>query len=193
MRYSENHKQETRERVLKLAAAALREEGPDRLGVAEVMKAAGLTHGGFYAHFKSKDEFLAAALSEVFAQSAENAKRYTEKGSAREALSGYIDFYVSQGHRDHPGTGCPIPALNSDLPRQSKLFRRVFDIGVKRLVDQVARWVAEIGLENPEQIAASVVSAMAGAIAVSRAVSDRKLSDELISSANAGIKARLGL
>jgi len=193
MRYSETHKDETRERVLKLAAKALREKGPDRLAVAEIMQSAGLTHGGFYAHFASKDAFLEAALKETFAQSAQKLKRFAAKGTPREALSAYIDFYVSRSHRDHPAEGCPIVALNSDLPRQSKAFRAAFDAGVKNLVDAIGRWIAAIGLEDPEKRAVSVVSAMVGAVALSRTVSDRKFSDDLISTANIGIKAQLGL
>jgi TetR/AcrR family transcriptional repressor of nem operon len=193
MRYSETHKDETRERVLKLAAKALREKGPDRLAVAEIMQSAGLTHGGFYAHFASKDAFLEAALKEIFAQSGERRRRIVAKGTPREALSAYIDFYVSKSHRDHPGEGCPIVALNSDLPRQSKAFRAAFDAGVKTLVDEIGRWIAAIGLEDPEKRAVSVISAMVGAVALSRTVSDRKFSDDLISAANIGIKAQLGL
>ena len=193
MRYSETHKDETRERVLKLAAKALREKGPDRLAVAEIMQSAGLTHGGFYAHFASKDAFLEAALKEIFAQSGERRRRIAAKGTPKEALSAYIDFYVSKSHRDHPGEGCPIVALNSDLPRQSKAFRAAFDAGVKNLVDEIGRWIAAIGLEDPEKRAVSVISAMVGAVALSRTVSDRKFSDDLISTANIGIKAQLGL
>src|SRR5437899_12330716 len=98
MRYSDTHKQETKERVLKLAAKALREKGPDRLGVAEVMGAAGLTHGGFYAHFPSKDDFLAETVKEVFEHSAARFRKITDGLLPREALSAYLDFYVSKQH-----------------------------------------------------------------------------------------------
>ena len=193
MRYDEHRKSETREKVLKLAAKALREKGPDRLGVAEVMRSAGLTHGGFYAHFPSKDDFVADALSEVFAQSAERMRRVVEGLPPRAALGAYIDFYVSKSHRDHGGAGCPIVALNSDLPRQPKKFRAAFDAGVKRLIEIMTLWIAELGLDEPEKIAVSTISAMAGAVALSRAVTDRRSSDDLLESARAGIKARLGL
>jgi TetR/AcrR family transcriptional repressor of nem operon len=193
MRYSENHKQETRARVLKVAAKALREKGPDKLGVADVMRAAGLTHGGFYAHFPSKEAFLTESLNEVFAQSGERMKGLVEGLGPRGALSAYIDYYVSKSHRDNPASGCPIVALNSDLPRQPKKFRAAFDAGVKRLTEKLATWITAIGIEDADKVAVSVLSAMVGAVALSRAVSDPNLSNELLDAARAGIKARLGL
>jgi TetR/AcrR family transcriptional repressor of nem operon len=193
MRYAQTHKQETRAKVLKVAAEALREKGPDGVGVAEVMSAAGLTHGGFYAHFPSKDVFLTETLNEVFAQLTERIRSVTEGLPPREALNAYIDHYVSRRHRDHPTMGCPLPALNSELPRQSESFRAAFDAGVKRLVGQFEQWISGAGIANAEKLAVSTVSAMVGALALARAVSDRHLSDELIESARAGIKARLGL
>jgi len=193
MRYSKNHKQETKERVLKLAAKALREEGPDRLGVAEVMASAGLTHGGFYAHFASKDDFLAETLREVFDHSAARLLKVAGDLPPKEALSAYIDFYVSTGHREHRGTGCPIAALSSDLPRQPEKFRAEFDAGVKRLIAKLSEWIGAIGLNEPEKQAAALLSAMMGAIALSRAVADPQLSDDLLASARKGIKARFGL
>ena len=193
MRYDQNHKQETRARVLKVAAKALREKGPDKLGVAEVMQAAGLTHGGFYAHFPSKEVFLTESLNEVFCQSRERRSRIVEGLGPRGALSAYIDFYVSKSHRDNPASGCPLVALNSDLPRQPRKFRAAFDAGVKRLVGELTQWIAAIGIEDAEKVAVSVLSAMVGAVALSRAVSDLDLSDELLDAARAGVKARLGL
>ena len=193
MRYSENHKQETRARVLKVAAKALREKGPDKMGVADVMRDAGLTHGGFYAHFPSKEAFLTESLNEVFAQSGARRSRLVEGLGPRGALSAYIDYYVSKSHRDNPASGCPLVALNSDLPRQPKKFRVAFDVGVKLLAGELREWIAAIGIEDADKVAVSVLSAMVGAVALSRAVSDPYLSDELLDAARAGVKARLGL
>jgi TetR/AcrR family transcriptional repressor of nem operon len=198
MRYAQNHKSETHAKLLRIAGKALREKGPDKLAVAEVMQAAGLTHGGFYAHFKSKDALLAEALEGVFAYSKEKYRRLTEGLPPRHALATYVDFYVSPEHRDNPSRGCPIVALNSDLPRQSRKFRTAFDSGMKSLIGALAHWIAAAGIEgandnDADVLAASVLSAMAGAVAVSRAVSDKRLSDEMLEAARAGIKARLGV
>lgn len=193
MRYSESHKAETHQKLLKIASRALREKGPDGLAVAEVMKEAGLTHGGFYAHFKSKDALLAETLTSIFMRAGVNIDKMTYGLPPRHALATYVDFYVSPRHRDNPSTGCPITAINSDMPRQSKQFRATFDMGVKSLVGRIANWLAASGHSEPEALAASVLSAMAGAVAVSRAVSDKSLSDEMLEAARAGIKARLGV
>src|ERR1700719_3613311 len=94
MRYSETHKAETHAKLVKLAGRALREKGPEKLAVAELMQAAGLTHGGFYAHFKSKDALLAEALDGVFEESKRKFRHVTDGLPPRHALSSYIDFYV---------------------------------------------------------------------------------------------------
>jgi TetR/AcrR family transcriptional repressor of nem operon len=193
MRYDQNHKQETREKVLKIAAKALREKGPEGVGVAEVMRSAGLTHGGFYAHFPSKDAFLTESLNEILTQSAARRQELTKGLAPSEALAAYVDYYVSASHRDYPAAGCPLVALNSELPRQPKKFRAAFDEGAKRLIVWLSQLMAAAGIENPGEVAVSTLSAMVGAVALSRAVSDAKLSDELLASARRGIKARLGL
>lgn len=193
MRYADSHKEETHRKVLKLAARALREKGPDRLAVAEVMKAAGLTHGGFYAHFKSKDDFLAEAVSETFAQAGRRWERILEGMAPREALATYVDYYVSETHRENPSTGCPVVALNSDLPRQSKSFRKAFDEGLKRLVANLERRMTATGIENAATLAPSILAEMVGAVALSRAVSDRAHSDGILAGTRDDIKTRLGV
>ncbi len=194
MRYSQTHKDETHARLVQIAGQALRKSGPDKLSVAEVMKEAGLTHGGFYAHFKSKDALLAEALETVFAQSGVRMAKQIQGLPPRHALATFIDSYMSRQHRDNPAQGCPITALNSDLPRQSKAVRAVFDAGTKRLIAWVAHLISETGFEgDAEALAPSIFSAMAGAVAMSRAVSDTSLSDEMLETARTGIKARLGV
>src|ERR1700742_3948912 len=114
MRYSDTHKAETHARLLQIAGRMLREKGPENLAVAEVMKEAGLTHGGFYAHFKSKDALLIETLDRVFDSGRYKFDRATEGMPPRHALGAYIDFYVSTRHRDGIANGCPVTALNSD-------------------------------------------------------------------------------
>jgi TetR/AcrR family transcriptional repressor of nem operon len=193
MRYTDTHKEETHGRLLKVAAAQLREKGPDRLAVADVMKAAGLTHGGFYAHFKSKDAFLNETLDSIFAQARRRIDRMVEGLPPRHALSIYIDYYVSATHRDNPANGCAITALNSDLPRQSKKFRGRFEAGVASLSGRMAGWMQDAGVADAQKLAPSILAAMAGAVSLSRTISDPELSDELLASTRAGIKTRLGL
>ena len=193
MRYGQSHKQETHDRLVSLAGRVLREKGPDQLGVAELMRSAGLTHGGFYAHFKSKDALLAEALESAFAHSGHRVRQLTAGLPARLALASYVDWYVSSAHRDNPAIGCPIVALNSDLPRQSRRFRAAFGAGVKSLLAILASWIEGAGIADSEALAASLLPAMAGAVAIARAVPDPALSDALLESARNSIRARLGL
>jgi len=193
MRYSDTHKSETHAKLVKLAGRALRAKGPEGLAVAELMQAAGLTHGGFYAHFKSKDALLVEALEGVFEESKRTFQGVPDGLPPRDALARYIDLYVSPAHRDNRSRECPIVALNSDLPRQSKEFRATFDSGLRGLLNRLTDLIKAADINDSEALAASVQSAMAGAVAVSRTVSDRRFSDELLKSARASIKARLGL
>jgi TetR/AcrR family transcriptional repressor of nem operon len=196
MRYSQTHKDETRTKILKSAGRALRAKGPDGVAVADVMKEVGLTHGGFYAHFPSKDALLAEAMRGVFAFSTARYAQMTDGLPPRHALATFIDFYVSANHRDRVANGCPITALNSDMPRQSKKLRAAFDDGVNSLVEALQGLIEAAGIEadgDPRALAASVLSAMAGAVAVSRAVSDKRLSEQMLETARQSIKARLGV
>jgi TetR/AcrR family transcriptional repressor of nem operon len=193
MRYADTHKDETRKALLRAASAQLREKGPDRLSVASVMKSAGLTHGGFYAHFKSKDALLTEALADTFARSQRRVLRLLDGLPPKAALATYVDFYVSPDHRDHPANGCPLTALNSDMPRQTKKFRTAFEIGVKQIAQAMTARMEAAGVADAQRLAPALLSAMAGAVALSRTISDKALSDELLASARAGIKARLGL
>jgi TetR/AcrR family transcriptional repressor of nem operon len=102
-------------------------------------------------------------------------------------------MYVSPVHRDNAASGCPIVALNSDAPRQSRKFQAAFQAGIDHIVDALAGWIAETGRDDAQTLARAAFSAMAGAVALSRAVPDKVLSDELLASARAGIRARLGV
>src|SRR6202161_3125927 len=117
MRYDAEHKQKTRERVLREAAKAIRAEGPHQIAVAGIMARAGLTHGGFYAHFASKDDLIVAAIESMFDDAVANFERRTAGKSPADALRTYIDFYLSPGHRNARETGCPLASLSADIPR----------------------------------------------------------------------------
>ena len=193
MRYSDTHKEETRKRVVKAAATAVRAKGPDGVGVAEIMAEAGLTHGGFYAHFKSKEALVAAAIEEAFGQSRRRFARMTEDMEAREALTTFVDAYVSAEHRANPQRGCPISTLANDLPRQGAMVRAAFDAGVEGLIGRIAAWLPEPDPAARRSLASSLLAEMAGAVALSRAVSDEAMAEQLLEASRARIKARMGL
>jgi AcrR family transcriptional regulator len=191
---SRKNKVDTRTRLVRLASRLLKTQGPERLGVAKLMHAAGLTHRGFYAHFTSKEALLLAALEGAFTEAEQIYHRIGDKLPPRQALTRFIDFYLSAYHRDSP-SNCPIVTLHSDLPRQSKRFRAAFNVGLKRLLDILAGWIEGAGIAEGEgeKVAAATLSAMAGTMAVARAVADKRVSDDLLAVASNNLKARLGL
>lgn len=193
MRYSQTHKDDTHQRLLKIAADVLRKKGPDGLGVAQVMKAAGLTHGGFYAHFKSKDAFLAETVGTVFGRVAKRWDRMMSGMEPQAALDTYLSHYLSTAHRDNPANGCPVVALNSDLPRQSRGFRRAFDEGVKAMRDNLETRMTAAGIKDAAVLAPAILASMVGAVALSRTMSDANLSDEVLHSTLREIRQRLDL
>lgn len=193
MRYASAHKQMTRIRVLDAAAKALRASGPDRIGVAGVMADAGLTHGGFYAHFDSKDQLVAAAIAHMFERSGADLRdQLTDCGPA-EGLLAYVDLYLSRGHRDSRTSGCPIAALASDLPRLDGTARAEFAQGVAHLTKSIAELLAAIGRKHPEALARSVIAELVGALSLARVEPQANRSDAILEASRKQIKARLGL
>lgn len=193
MRYDIEHKQRTRAKVLEVAARAIRADGPERVGVAAVMAEAGLTHGGFYAHFKSKDELLAAAVEQMFEESRARVAHETGGRGAAEGLRAYIDFYLSARHRDARGRGCPIAALASDAPRLSEGIRKAFATGVARLTGALGEKLAQLGVADAPAAARSMVSELVGALSLARIEADADASDAILRDSRAQLKRRLGL
>lgn len=193
MRYSPEHKQQTRERVLSEAAKAIRAEGPHQIGVAGVMARAGLTQGGFYAHFASKEDLVASAIDHMFDESARRWRRETEGKPPQAALGAYVDFYLSAAHRDSRSAGCPLPFLASDLPRLSDDARRRFAAGVSRLRAWIAGQFAAMERPDAEADASSMVSELVGALSLARAEPDPAASDAILERSSAAVKRRFGL
>ena len=193
MRYPDNHKDETRRKVVRAAAAAVRAKGPDGVGVAEIMKEVGLTHGGFYAHFPSKEALVAAAVGEAFDQGRRRFGRITGDLTGLEAFGAFVDSYVSMDHRAHPERGCPVATIASDLPRQGAAVRQVFDVGVTGLISRIAAWLPGDDAGEREGLASSLVAEMAGAVSLSRAVSDDAKAACFLEQSRRRIRARAGI
>lgn len=193
MRYDADHKQKTRERVLKAAAKAIRAEGPHKIGVAAVMAEAGLTHGGFYAHFASKDDFVAAAVGQMFLESRAKLDRAMEGRPPAQGLAIYLDFYLSTAHRDTRTSGCPLPFLSADAPRLAAPSRERFAEGVAALTDRLTQVLAQMGRPDAEETAGSMLSEMVGAVSLARAESDPVRSDAILARTRASLNRRLGL
>jgi len=193
MRYETEHKQRTREKVLKAAAKAIRSQGPHRIAVASVMGKAGLTHGGFYAHFKSKDDLVAAAIGQMFDEAGANWERVTHEQSPRAALTAYIDFYLSTTHRDAVSAGCPIPILAPELRRLAKPSRDQFAGGVARLTERLRSQLSLLAVANAQDEASSMLAEMIGALALARAEPDVRRSVAILESSKQRLKARFSV
>jgi TetR/AcrR family transcriptional repressor of nem operon len=157
------------------------------------MAEAGLTHGGFYAHFKSKDELVAAAIEQMFEESRARVAHEMEGHPPAEGLANYIDFYLSKKHRDARGAGCPMAALSSDLPRLPEQTRALFAEGAQHLVESMTEKLAALGFANPQMLARSTVSELVGALSLARAETDAKRSDAILADSRQLLKQRLGL
>ncbi len=192
MRYAEDHKQATRAKVLKAAARVIRQNGPDRVAVAGVMAEVGLTHGGFYAHFQSKDDLLIQAIRQMFAESAAKFDTIAGDRPPLEVLGRYFDFYLSANHRDRRDRGCPLPALAADLPRLPQASRDFYGEGVAGLSAKLANRMAAAGFSDSPVLARSVLSELVGAVALARAVSDKDQSDEILRASRESLRLRIG-
>jgi TetR/AcrR family transcriptional repressor of nem operon len=193
MRYEADHKEHTRQKVLRAAARAIRAEGPHKVAVAKVMARADLTVGGFYAHFASKDDLIAAAIEQMFAEATSQAMLAMAERPPAEALGAYIDFYLSPTHRDARATGCPMPSLAADLPRLTPKARERFATGVKQLRGQLTARLALLGRDDAEADASSAVAEMVGAVSLARAEPDLAASAKILERSRASLKRRLNL
>lgn len=193
MRYDSDHKDRTKERLLREAASAIRADGPDRVGVAAIMAKAGLTHGGFYAHFKSKNDLIEQAIGQMFDSAARRFETTTKELDPGAALAAYLDFYLSRSHRDAPQRGCPLPALSGDLARMPAAARKRFTTGAQQITARIAGLLRGMGRPDPDRLAASAVAEMVGAVALARATADRARSDEILEASHAALLERFGL
>lgn len=184
MRYPPNHKAETRKRIVRRAAAEFRARGINGIGVAELMSKAGLTHGGFYAHFESKEALLEAALETALEETRERLR--TDFDAAPEDARGkaVMDAYLAAAHRDRPERGCAIVSLGSEVARLSPKLRRHFDVHVDALLHLVAGVDEDAEIEESQREAAMrQLAMMVGALVLSRTVRSKKFSEEILDSA----------
>lgn len=192
MRYSESHKSETRARVLKEAAREIRAKGAEGIAVAGVMKRAGLTHGGFYAHFGSRDDLIAEAIGAMFSDSAGRFEGLVAGREPSDALAAYIDFYLSREHRDKRDRGCPLAALSSEADRLAPSSRARFGAGVQSLTAKITTLLASNGIED-SSAASTLLATLVGALTLARSVDDPAQSDAILRDVSASLLRQYGL
>jgi TetR/AcrR family transcriptional repressor of nem operon len=193
MRYGAEHKQKTRGRLLAAAAAAIRREGPDRVSVAGVMGEAGLTHGGFYAHFASREDLLAEAVTQMFRESDQRLAQSAAGRTPRQALADYVGFYLSPAHREARSSGCPLPFLAGDAPRLPAEARARFAQGMRELEASLAELMRGARRPDPQADAGALLAELVGALALARAEPDRDRAEAMLAKARARVLARFDL
>ena len=172
-------KEATHERIVSVAARAIRRSGYDGTGVADIMKEAGLTHGAFYAHFASREAMLAEAAAQACAESAATIAEVLASVPPELALSSALGAYLSKEHVERAELGCPLAALGSETSRQAPEVRRVATRHVKEMIDVIARQSPDWGQAGAHERALVTVATMVGALLLARAVDEPGLSDGL--------------
>jgi TetR/AcrR family transcriptional repressor of nem operon len=173
-------KEVTHERIVETAARAIRRSGYNGTSVADIMKEAGLTHGGFYAHFPSREAMLAEAADRAGAESVAVSTRVAATAQPEQALGALARAYLSKEHVKNVEMGCPIAALGSEMPRQAPEVRRAATRRIKEMIDVVARQLPDWGQPAAHEHALVTVATSVGALLLARAVDDPKLSDALL-------------
>jgi TetR/AcrR family transcriptional regulator, transcriptional repressor for nem operon len=175
-RHSREEAAATRARVLRIASRSIRARGIGGTAIPAVMRDAGLTHGSFYAHFDSKDALVSEACAHAFGRSAA-VQEATVAGSRKGlALAAIVRRYLTEAHRDEPETGCPAPALMTEMARQPAPVRRAYTKGIEDLLSRFER----LSPGRARDLAPALLSGLAGAIALARAVDDTALSARIL-------------
>jgi TetR/AcrR family transcriptional regulator, transcriptional repressor for nem operon len=180
MRYSETHKEETHKRIVKTAAKAFRKHGINGIGLVPVMKETGLTHGGFYAHFKSKDALIAEAIDAAFQQTLSRLRQAAEAAPEKTRLRAVLDEYLTEIHRDDPSSGCAVAALGTETARLKPTVREHFDTNLEAMLDLM---MGEGRERPPRADTIRALAAAVGALVLSRTVRSKELSREILAAA----------
>jgi len=178
-----DRKAASHDRIVQAAARAIRRSGYNGTGVADIMRDAGLTHGGFYAHFDSREAMLAEAADRAGAESVATLERISAAAPREKALQALMRAYLSKEHLEGVESGCPMAAVGSEMPRQAPEVRRAATRRIKEAIDLVARQLPDWGKPTAHEQALATLSIMVGALVLARAVDDPKLSDALRSAA----------
>ena len=187
MRNSRSETAKTRERIVTTTAAEFRQHGIAATGLHDHMKAAGLTHGGFYRHFASKDQLVAEACSAAIATMTKRVASSASRKRGRKGLEAAVADYLSTEHRDNPRDGCPLAALGSEMARADPQTRAAATAGFLKLVDALAGGFDEGTPDEATRRATVAALTMIGAVTISRVVTDQALSDAILRDAEASI------
>jgi TetR/AcrR family transcriptional repressor of nem operon len=189
MRYSREHKLETHARIVKRASVKLREKGAHGVGVADLMKDAGLTHGGFYAHFDSREALVIEAFAHAMDRSTERWRKLAEQTPPEQRMAAIVDGYLTPAHRDDPGHGCAIPTLGAEIARESPKTRKAFAAKLEEMIDALAEQMADTPRKAARKQATAMIATMMGTLVMARVAGNGEFSEEIL---NSGREAVLG-
>src|SRR5947207_841749 len=189
MRYSKEHKQETHARIVEKASIRLREKGAHGIGVADLMKEAGLTHGGFYAHFDSREALVIEAFAYAMDRATERWRKVAEDTPAEKRLATIVESYLTPVHRDDPGHGCAMPTLGAEIARESPKTRKAFAAKMEAMIDMMADQILDVPRKSARKQAVAALATMMGTLVLSRIAGNGEFSDEIL---GAGREAVLG-
>ena len=189
MRVSRIQAAENRQSVINAASRLFRERGFDGIGLKDLMEGAGLTQGAFYKQFASKQD-LAAQASRRALESASRRWSAAAAANPKNPLGAVIALYLSTEHREERMDGCPIVALGSDAARQSVDVKASFEAGIRECLEMLGSWIGEADGEEPSGRAMAILSTMVGAVVLSRAVNDERLSKRFLQAAANSVQAR---
>jgi TetR/AcrR family transcriptional regulator, transcriptional repressor for nem operon len=182
MRVSRVQAAENRQTVINVASRLFRERGFDGIGLKDLMKGAGLTQGAFYKQFASKDD-LAAQASRRALESAAQRWSAAAEANPKDPLGAVVALYLSMGHRQERMDGCPVVALGSDAARQSVDVKASFEAGIKNYLEMLGRWIGDTDREDSTDRSMTILSTMVGALVLSRAVNNKRLSRRFLQAA----------
>lgn len=193
MRYSAEHKSQSRNKVLMAAAKAIRQQGTAAVSVAAVMSDAGMTHGGFYAHFSSREALIAESVTCMFDEQREKARAMLSAADPVKGITAWLEMYLSLSHVQHPERGCPLPLLSGEIARLSDDARLRFNQGRKAMVDIIAEPLDRLGCPDPVKQSQSLIAEILGAVSLARLAQDDNEALDILSASKASLYRRLGL
>ena len=190
MRYSREHKLETHARIIKRASVRLREKGAHGIGVADLMKDAGLTHGGFYAHFDSREALVIEAFAYAMDRSTARWRELVQQIPPEERLPTIVNSYLTKVHRDDPGHGCAVPSLGAEIARESPRTRKAFLAKLEQMMDMLADQIPDVPRKVARKQAMATVASMMGTLVLARIAGNGELSDEILAAGRDAVLER---
>jgi TetR/AcrR family transcriptional repressor of nem operon len=190
MRYSREHKLETHARIVKKASVRLRERGAYGIGVADLMKEAGLTHGGFYAHFDSREALVVEAFAFAMDRSTERWRKLAEGTPPEKRLATLVESYLTTAHRDDPGHGCAVPTLGAEIAREAPKTRKAFAAKLEQMIDMIAEQIPGLPPKAARKQAMAAIATMMGSLVMARIAGNGEFSDQILAAGREAVLDR---